>query len=320
MALHKDTLNVKSVKEIKPELVKKVILVDTKTPGRLDKLAGLLQKPGVEVHIYDHHPPCEGDARGTLEVIGMVGATTTLLIEKIRQLRLPVTPLEATVFALGIYEDTGCLTFSNTTARDAEAVSFVLARGANLAVVNNFLDRPLTEKQRLLLKTLLVSAEYHDVNGIRFLLAQGKVDEFVAGLDLLTHKLVDFAHLDAVFTVVEMEESVYVVARSSVPEVSVKDILEELGGGGHPSAASAIVRKAKIVNVTDRLLEIIRARVKPPATASAIMSSPVKTITPTTVIEEAGRIMLRYGHSGLPVLKGEQVVGVISRRDVEKVF
>ena len=318
MALHKGTLNVKSVKEIKPELVKKVILVDTKTPGRLDKLAGLLQKPGVEVHIYDHHPPCEGDARGTLEVIGMVGATTTLLIEKIRQLRLPVTPLEATVFALGIYEDTGCLTFSNTTARDAEAVSFVLARGANLAVVNNFLDRPLTEKQRLLLKTLLVSAEYQDVNGIRFLLAQGKVDEFVAGLDLLTHKLVDFAHLDAVFTVVEMEESVYVVARSSVPEVSVKDILEELGGGGHPSAASAIVRKAKIVNVTDRLLEIIRARVKPPATASAIMSSPVKTITPTTVIEEAGRIMLRYGHSGLPVLKGEQVVGVISRRDVEK--
>ena len=57
MALHKDTLNVKSVKEIKPELVKKVILVDTKTPGRLDKLAGLLQKPGVEEEIYDHHPP-----------------------------------------------------------------------------------------------------------------------------------------------------------------------------------------------------------------------------------------------------------------------
>ena len=116
----------------------------------------------------------------------MVGATTTLLIEKIRQLRLPVTPLEATVFALGIYEDTGCLTFSGTTSRDAEAVSFVLARGANLAVVTNFLERPLSEKQRLLLKTLLVSAEYHDVNGIRFLLAKGKVDEFVAGLDLLT--------------------------------------------------------------------------------------------------------------------------------------
>lgn len=318
MALHKDTFNIKSAKEIEPKLVKKVILVDTKTPARLGKLAGLLQKPGVEVHIYDHHPSCEGDARGTLEVTGMVGATTTLLIEKIRQLRLPVTPLEATVFALGIYEDTGSLTFSSTTSRDAEAVSFVLAQGANLAVVTNFLVRPLSEKQRLLLKTLLVSAEYHDVNGIKFLLAKGKVDEFVAGLDLLTHKLVDFAHLDAVFTVVEMEDNVYVVARSSVPEVSVKDILEELGGGGHTSAASAILRKAKLADVADRLLGIIRTRVKPPATASDIMSSPVKTVTPTTVIEEAGRIMLRYGHSGLPVLKGEQVVGVISRRDVEK--
>ncbi|OPZ75289.1 MAG: CCA-adding enzyme [Firmicutes bacterium ADurb.Bin456] len=318
MALHKDTLNIKTVKEIKPAFVQKVILVDTKTPGRLDKLAGLLQKPGVQIHIYDHHPRCEGDVRGDLEVISMVGATTTLLIEKIRELNLPVTPLEATVFALGIYEDTGSLTFSNTTSRDAEAVSFLLAQGANLSVVANFLDRPLTEKQRLLLKTLLVSAEHHDVNGIRFLLARGDTDEFVGGLDLLTHKLVDFAHLDAVFTVVEMEECVYVVARSSVPEVNVKDILEEIGGGGHPSAASAIVRKAKVEKVADRLLEIIRTRIKPPATASSIMSSPVKTITLNTEIGEAGRIMLRYGHSGLPVLKGEDVVGVISRRDVEK--
>jgi tRNA nucleotidyltransferase (CCA-adding enzyme) len=318
MALHKDTLNVKTVKEIKQALVQRVILVDTKTPGRLDKLAGLLRKPGVRIHIYDHHPRCEGDVRGDLEVISMVGATTTLLIEKIRELRLRVTPLEATVFALGIYEDTGSLTFSNTTSRDAAAVSFLLAQGANLSVVANFLDRPLSEKQRLLLKTLLVSAEHHDVHGIKYLLARGDTDEFVGGLDLLTHKLVDFAHLDAVFTVVEMEECVYVVARSSVTEVNVKDILEEIGGGGHPSAASAIVRKAKVENVANRLLEIIRTRVKPPATALSIMSSPVKTITLNTKIEEAGRIMLRYGHSGLPVLKGEQVVGVISRRDVEK--
>jgi tRNA nucleotidyltransferase (CCA-adding enzyme) len=318
MALHKDTLNVKTVKDILPALVKKVILVDTKSPGRLDKLAGLLRKPGVEVHIYDHHPRGEGDARGNVEVVEMVGATTTLLIERIRERRLPVTPLEATVFALGIYEDTGSLTFSGTTPRDAEAVSYVLSQGAKLAVVADFLGRPLTARQQALLKELLVSAEHYDVYGIKFLIAQGTVDEFVGGLDLLTHKLVDFAHLDAVFTVVEMEDHVHVVARSSVPEVNVKDILERMGGGGHPSAASAIIRKAKVGHVADRLLEVIRSKVRPPVTAAQIMSSPVKTITPGTVIEEAGRIMMRYGHTGLPVLKGEQVVGVISRRDVEK--
>ena len=83
MALHKDTLNVRTVRDIEPRLIERVILVDTKSPGRLDKLAQLLKKPGIDIHIYDHHPRGEGDARGKLEVVEMVGATTTLLVEKI---------------------------------------------------------------------------------------------------------------------------------------------------------------------------------------------------------------------------------------------
>ena len=52
------------------------------------------------------------------------GATTTLLMELIRARELPVTPFEATLFLLGIYEDTGCLTFASTTPEDAEAVAW----------------------------------------------------------------------------------------------------------------------------------------------------------------------------------------------------
>lgn len=318
MALHKDTLNVRPVRDIDPSMVEMVILVDTKSPGRLAKLAELLERPGVEIHIYDHHPRGEGDVRGRVEVVEMVGATATLLVEKIREKNLDLTPMEATILSLGIYEDTGSLVFSSTTPRDALAVSYLLEKGANLSVVADFLGRPLTEDQRTLLKALLVSAERYEIHGIKFLIAKGNVDEFVGGLALLTHKLADFAHLDAVFTVVEMEDRVHVVARSSVPEVNVKDILGDLGGGGHPAAASATVKKARVEDVAGRLLEAIRGKVRPPVTAADIMSSPVKTITPDTVIEEAGSIMLRYGHTGLPVVAGDQVMGVISRRDVEK--
>jgi tRNA nucleotidyltransferase (CCA-adding enzyme) len=318
MALHKDTVNVGTIRDIAPEQVEKLILVDTKTPSRLGKLAYLLDNPGVEVHIYDHHPRSAGDVVGSFEVVEMVGATTTLLVEKIREERLQITPVEATVLALGIYEDTGSLVFSNTTPRDAEAVAYTLANGANLAVVANFLWRPLTEEQRELLKALLVSAERYTINGIKFLIAEADLDQFVGGLDLLTHKLVDFTNLEAVFTVVKMDGCVHVVARSSVPEVSVKDILGILGGGGHPAAASAVVKNAQVADVVKLLLAAIRQKVKPPVSVADIMSSPVKTVAPETVMEEAGRIMLRYGHTGLPVIKDEQVVGVISRRDVEK--
>jgi tRNA nucleotidyltransferase (CCA-adding enzyme) len=318
MALHKDTLSVRAVREINPELVELLVLVDTKSPGRLAGLADLLTRSTVEVHIYDHHPRAEGDAVGRVEIIEVVGATTTLLVEKIQARGLALTPMEATILTLGIYEDTGSLIFTSTTARDVQAVAYLLEQGANLAVVADFLGRPLTAEQRSLLKTLLTAAEHHQINGIKFLIAKGTVDEFIGGLALLTHKLADFALVDAVFTVVEMDDRVHVVARSSIPEVNVKDILSFFGGGGHPSAASATVKKAGVNEVTERLLETIRAKVKPPLTAADIMSSPVKTVTPGTRIEEAGQVMLRYGHTGLPVVEGAQLVGVISRRDVEK--
>lgn len=48
------------------------------------------------------------------------------------------------------------------------------------------------------------------------------------------------------------------------------------------------------------------------------MSSPVKTLLPTISMEEAGSIMLRYGHTGMPVVEQGIMVGVISRRDVDK--
>ncbi len=53
-------------------------------------------------------------------------------------------------------------------------------------------------------------------------------------------------------------------------------------------------------------------------TAQAMMSSPVRTISPDATIDEAQRILLRYGHSGLSVVDEQyQLVGVISRRDLD---
>ncbi len=60
--------------------------------------------------------------------------------------------------------------------------------------------------------------------------------------------------------------------------------------------------------------EVVRPRV----TAATLMSHPVRTITPQTTIQDAARLMLRYGHSGLMVVDDGVVVGIISRRDVDR--
>lgn len=318
MSLHKDVFNVKASKEVKLDSVTRIILVDTKNPKRINKLSEILLRPGIDVHIYDHHPWTDEDVRGAVEVVEMVGATATLLVEKIKEENIHISPLEATIFALGIYGDTGSLVFTNTTSRDAAAVSYLLEKGANLSVVSDFLGRPLTEEQKTLLKALLVAAERHQINGVKVLIARAMVDEFVVGLAMLTHTISEIERLDAVFTVVKMEDRVHVVGRSNIPQVNVAEILSPFMGGGHVYAASATIKKAEVNEIAEKLVLTIQDKVKPPLAATDIMSSPVKTVSPDMTIAEAGQVMIRYGHSGLPVVQGERLMGVISRRDVEK--
>ncbi len=318
MSLHKDIFTVKNSKEVNFDKVKRIILVDTKNPKRINKLADLFGRPGLDVHIYDHHPWTEGDARGSLEVVEMIGATTTLLVERIKERGIEITPLEATIMALGIHGDTGSLLFTSTTARDAAAVAFLIEKGANLGVVSEFLGRPMTEDQKALLKSLLMSAERHVINGAKVLIARAETEEFVVGLSLLTHTISEIERLDAIFTVVLMEDRVHVVGRSNIPQVDVAEILSPFMGGGHPAAASATIKNGKVNETAEKLVRTIQEKVKPPLAASDIMSSPVKTVFEDTTIAEASRVMMRYGHSGLPVVEGLTLKGVISRRDVEK--
>ncbi len=55
-------------------------------------------------------------------------------------------------------------------------------------------------------------------------------------------------------------------------------------------------------------------------TVEKVMSSPVITITPDTVIEEAARIMADNDIGGLSVVKDDKLVGIITESDVFKVF
>ncbi|MEW6726389.1 MAG: CBS domain-containing protein [Bacillota bacterium] len=318
VALHRDILEFKTPKEVNLDTVSTLVLVDTKNAGRIAKLGALAGKPGVQVHIYDHHPRAEGDIRGSVEIIEPLGAATTILVEKLQERQIALSPFEATVLALGIYEDTGCLVFNSTTSRDAEAVAFLIKHGANLAVVAEYLGKPLSEEQQGLLRDLLLSAQRYLFNGIKVLVTQTRVNEFISGLALLTHKLGEIERTDAVFCVVEMDDRVHIVGRSSVQEINVRAVLEHFGGGGHPAAASATVKFQELDNVVSELIETLKIHVRPPLTAADIMSSPVKSVPVDTRIEDANQVMLRYGHTGLPVVQEGSLVGVISRRDVEK--
>ena len=93
------------LKDVDLAKVTRLVVVDTQEPDRVGPFKDLCSKPGISLHIYDHH--VESDAgtelKADLVVVEAVGATTTLLIEQLKERDLQPTSFEATVLALGLY-------------------------------------------------------------------------------------------------------------------------------------------------------------------------------------------------------------------------
>lgn len=109
-----------------------------------------------------------------------------------------------------------------------------------------------------------------------------------------------------------------IIGRSQVESVNLAEIFTDFGGGGHSSAASFCLRCDNPQDIMNNLRHRIKKLIPPSLTAKDLMSSPVRTILPHITIEEAQRILLRYGHSGLCVVNHQgELQGVISRRDID---
>lgn len=309
----------KRIRDIDLDAITRLILVDVRQAERIGPFGAVARRPGVELHIYDHHPTGEGDLRGTLEHVEPVGATVTVLTHLFMERGIVPTPEEATLMMLGLYEDTGSLLFASTTVRDFHAAAYLREHGANLNLVADFLQQDLTTEQVSLLNELINTSTVLNVSGIDVTLAHASVDRFVGDLAVLAHKLRDMENLDALIVAVRMEERIFVVGRSRLPEVPMGAILAELGGGGHAFAASATVRDLTLIQLLERLPVVLKRHVNPRWQARHLMSAPVKSIPASADIGEVRRILTRYGFSALPVVAADDsVVGIITRQVAEK--
>ncbi len=311
-------LNFARIKDINLEDVKRLILVDTRQAGRIGRFAELFPNDDVEVHIYDHHPAAPDDLQGTVEIVRPVGATVSILTEIIRERGIPLTPDEATIMALGIYEDTGSFTFSSTTPADFEAAKFLLEQGANLNTVAEMLTRELTADQVALLNDLIRNATTVNVSGIEVVIARAVASQYVGDFAVVAHKFMDMENIQVLFALAQMEERVFVVGRSRLGEVNVGEILAELGGGGHAFAASATIKAMPLVQVEEELRKLLESHIRPRRTARDLMSFPVMSVTPETTLAEAHRFMTLHNINALPVIDQNDLKGLISRQIVEK--
>lgn len=319
LSLHGDMLEFTDLHSLDPETITRVIMVDTRSADRVGELEPVVKRKGVEVFIIDHHPRARGDLRGAKDMSEAQGATTTILVKLLRRLDIPITPYEATLFALGIHEDTGSLTYAGTTPEDAEALAYLMGMGASPAAISLFLHRVLSPSQHDLLNRLLATFRYHEIKGIQVVTASAELEEYVDGVSAAASRVVELENLDVFFALIKMQERIQVIGHSRLPDVKVDRILADLGGGGHAEAASAVVRRVRLEQLEKDLMESVRKRVRPAYSAAGIMSAHVRTIEEKTTISEASKRMEKTGHTAFPVVNSRgKLVGLISRKDLNR--
>lgn len=308
---------IKKFKEIPQEQVKRLIIVDTKHPDRIGPLKALLSKPGIKIHIYDHHPLSKDDIKGELEVIETVGAVSTLFAGIFQKKKILPTPIEATLLCLGIYQETGSLLFSTTTPKDLIAVAYLLKRGANLNIVSDFLKVEISKEEITLLNDLISSLKEIVLQDKKIKIAKGNLEGF-GDVAHLAHTIMDIEDMDALFMLIGMADKILIVARSKAPEVDVSQILAEFGGGGHPSASSATIKDTPFEIIEERLIAALKKYIKPMKVAGDVMTIPVIVISWEKTIKDAEDMMTRYGVNVLPLVKNNRYIGILTREVVEK--
>jgi nanoRNase/pAp phosphatase (c-di-AMP/oligoRNAs hydrolase) len=319
LSIHKDLFETHSCGEIDLKHVKRLVAVDVNSWNRLERMEPLKGRRDLDIQVWDHHIE-KGTIRASRSCIEPVGATTTLLVRELKRQHKILTPMQATLLLAGIYEDTGNLTFPSVTAEDAYAVGWLMERRADLGILNAFLKPAYSEKHKAILFQMLQHAKRTRIKGHRVSINKVAVEGHVDSLAVIVRMYLEILNVDVAFGVfAEVQKNrCMVIGRSQLEGINVGSIMRSMGGGGHPRAGSALIKGASADAVEQWILELIRGNQQASVQISDLMSFPVHTVTAETRMEEVALILRARGISGIPVVKGENVVGMISRRDFRK--
>ncbi len=316
--LVRDVIKPEDERKVDFSAMRRLIVVDTRLKSRIGTAGEYLKTSGLKVHVYDHHPRRRQDIKAQKDHYLKCGATVTILLEIIRKRNIPISPLEATVFALGIYEDTGSLTFRTTTKKDIDTVGFLFSQGASLTMISSYLNREMNPAEMHLLSQLIDSTRIHHVAGIPVAVSSIVCTDQSADLALVTHKLVEVENYGVNFTLIGQDNRVQMNCRSRLESFDVSRIARLFGGGGHASAATATIKKYGLEQVSAELIKHLKTAVKSKLKISEIMNRGIAALDAGERIKEAEKIIEKLGSGVLPVVENGKLTGMISRDDIAR--
>ena len=310
---HKELLPLYRAEQLGGGEISILYIVGAPSRSYLGEMSWLLDKAD-KVVAYNHHAPQQKSSSSE-----QAGAATTFLAEKIRGEGQSIVPFEASLFLLGIYAHTHCLTSVATTSRDAQAVAWLLEQGGKVSQIGNYIDVPLAPAQGGLLGALLGGSQLKIINERSVLIMTASTQDFISGLGLITRRLAELEDCDLVVGLVQMGSQMHLVGHSFQPDLNLLEVFSSLSVKGQAGIIAATFKGIAPSALYTQVEALLERRLPPRQVAGDIMSAPVKTVPENASIYTAHRLLLRYGHGGIPVVGPlGTMTGIITRGDIEK--
>ena len=292
-----------------------IVITDCKVLNRLGHLKNLVPK-AIQTVVVDHHPARGLDIPSDTMILEEVGATTTILAEKIFEKNIKLTTFDATFLLLGIYEDTGFLTFSSTTSRDLAVCGKLLDAGANINQISSYIKKDLNKNQIHILNELLLNLSFYMKDGMRIHVSHASIESYVGDISYLAHRIMDIENLDCLFILVRTGDRVILVARSNNEKIEASSIAAYFGGGGHLAAASATIKNMTLNEAIEQLKVALNKSIQHTKSVKDIMTYPIKTVGSNQTFDIVNSNFMKYNLNILPVIEKNKTIGLISRQDI----
>lgn len=310
-ALYREELPFVAEEDLPNDTVRRLIVVDTPTAPTLPGL----ENERIPTLIFDHHPRTQAALPHEDLIHADVGATTSLLVERLRAGNVSLSVVEATLLLLGIYEDTGSLSYSTTRQLDVAAAAWLLGQSARIEAVQEFLQRPLTAVQERVFARLEHGLRIVHVGDAAVLLASAQVPSDAPQLAPLADKLRDlYAPAVIALAIGTGTIGTQIILRADRDALDVAAVARDFGGGGHAAAAAAYVREQAAPAVLHALEAAIRRHMHPSVSAATIMARHGLTITLDARVADMDAVFAQTDADVLPVVDDHRCVhGVLKR-------
>jgi tRNA nucleotidyltransferase (CCA-adding enzyme) len=301
--------------------IEHAVVVDTRSPSRLGEVYGLIQRDQCPVTLIDHHLEEDEDDIAAEEVFERpVGATCTIVAELFRERDIEPTADEATLLLMGIYEDTGGLSYRETTPDDLRTSAWLLEKGASLDWVRRWVLKALQPEQLELLNRMVEATEEVMVAGTPVALSMIEVDRYYEEAAFVVHRWIEIFEIAVGAVMLVRPPNINLILRSRLPGLHIGRVAQRFGGGGHPTAASARVTGLMPVELRETLLETLAVEMPPPATAIDIAVRTIFSVDDTNGVEETKDRINQLRVNALPVRDSEtgELVGLVTRQILDR--